>query len=212
MMGIDPRFPTDSGARGNNSLGSNGLTAQVPCARASGEATARHGPPTVPEGVSSDTSANHPTGAQTDPQRFFLPFDHHLRNITEAPDSACAPADGMGRKAADLTNRSALSAWEQARKRPLTRRHRAVGLPSRRGGESAWEPAPGRPIHRPGTPAQVPTSAHVRVGGTRCYLGRSRVALIAPGSAGGTFVRRSSSKVMYRPQDTCIELHQEEIL
>jgi hypothetical protein len=33
---------------------------------------------------------------QTDPRRFFLPFDHHLGKITEAPISAAAaPADGM---------------------------------------------------------------------------------------------------------------------
>jgi hypothetical protein len=37
-------------------------------------------------------------GAQTDPRRFFLQFDHHLRKITEAPISACAPADGIRRK------------------------------------------------------------------------------------------------------------------
>jgi len=36
--------------------------------------------------------------AQTDPRRFFLPFDVHLRKITEAPISACAPADRMRRK------------------------------------------------------------------------------------------------------------------
>ena len=37
--------------------------------------------------------------AQTDPRRFFLPFDHHLRKITEAPISACAPPDGIRRNA-----------------------------------------------------------------------------------------------------------------
>jgi hypothetical protein len=36
--------------------------------------------------------------AQTDLRRFFLPFDHRLRKITEAPISACAPADEMRRK------------------------------------------------------------------------------------------------------------------
>jgi hypothetical protein len=36
-------------------------------------------------------------GAQTDLRRFFLPFDHHLRRIIEAPNPACAPADGMRR-------------------------------------------------------------------------------------------------------------------
>ena len=37
-------------------------------------------------------------GAQTDPPRFFLPFDHRLQTITEAPISAHASADGMRRK------------------------------------------------------------------------------------------------------------------
>jgi hypothetical protein len=35
---------------------------------------------------------------QTDPPRFFLPFDRHLQTITEAPISAHASADGMRRK------------------------------------------------------------------------------------------------------------------
>jgi hypothetical protein len=35
--------------------------------------------------------------AQADAQRFFLPFEHHLRKIIEAPISACVPADGMRR-------------------------------------------------------------------------------------------------------------------
>jgi len=35
---------------------------------------------------------------QTDTQRFSLPFDYHLRKITAAPISACAPADGTRRR------------------------------------------------------------------------------------------------------------------
>jgi hypothetical protein len=35
---------------------------------------------------------------QSNLPRLFLPFDHHLRKIAEAPISACAPADGTRRK------------------------------------------------------------------------------------------------------------------
>ena len=34
--------------------------------------------------------------AETDPRRFFLPLDHHLRKITEAPVSD--PASGIRRE------------------------------------------------------------------------------------------------------------------
>lgn len=42
-------------------LTGSGLAAEVPRARAGKEATARHGPSPVPDGVFSDTQANHPT-------------------------------------------------------------------------------------------------------------------------------------------------------
>jgi len=44
---------------------------------------------------------------QTDLPRFFLPFAHHLRKMTEALISACAPADGGLRSRVALTLRSA---------------------------------------------------------------------------------------------------------
>jgi hypothetical protein len=76
----------------------NGLAAEVPFARASKEAAARQGrrPRLTACLVTARLIIRHST--QTDTQRFSLPFNCHLRKITEAPISACAPADGTRRK------------------------------------------------------------------------------------------------------------------
>ena len=117
----------------NTSLGRK--TALPRNARAGKEATARHGPSPVPDGVFSDTRPIIRDGAQTDPPRFFLPSDHHPRKITEVPIAARAPADGTRRKAADLMNRrysgSGSAGLEVSTSQPMGGRFMA---PARRGG------------------------------------------------------------------------------
>jgi len=75
---------------------SSRLAAEVPCSPSSKEAVPVMGHHPRLTGCLLTAWLITTPSVQTDPRRFFLPFDHHLGKITEAPISAAAaPADGM---------------------------------------------------------------------------------------------------------------------